>query len=348
MENVGSREVREESEGRSMKQAWLVVAMVALASGCTGKVEKKLEAMAKEQQALDTRLAALEQAQREQREQLLEANAVGTQETARATAEPMGVATGRSVLVSSELTEALTDRINSLVLETVEATVDARIASRVGTPDDIEAIFSQVLHDEMTAKEKEERRENAERRRRQTAEWDVRSVERRVSAAGLDDEEKQTVLSAREAMRARLREQLPELEARNATVEEMLAVVAESRELYEDMLVETMTDEELQAFYEADRWGRRQQRRVDELTTNVGLDDDQKTLVDEAYTEMRVAIGDGYVLMSEGYLDRRAAHQSTHLLRETFTDNVRQILTPEQFQTYESSSGSGRDRWRGF
>ena len=332
-----------------MKQVLLTLAVVALASGCTGKVEKKLEAVASEQQALNKRLAALEHAHREWREQSARERSAGTQETTPAAA-PTGGATGPSVLVSPEQAEAFADRISSLVMETVEATVDARIASQVGTQDDIESIFVQVLEDEITAKEEEERREREERRRRQTAEWDVRSVARRVSAAGLDNEEKQTVLSAREAMRVRLREQLPELNARNATVEEMLAAVAESRELYEDTLAKTMTDEELQAFHEADRWSRRQRRRVDELATGAGLDDDQTALVNEAYTEMRVGIGDGYVLMSEGYLDHRAARQGAELSHETFTDNMRQILTPEQFQIYESSSGRdrGRGRWHGF
>jgi len=325
-----------------MNRMWLVAIMAIGVSGCTGKLENKLEEVAERQEAVSRRLAALERETAELRERAEETPAPAPMS---APAAPSGVATGSPELASA-LAEHLAGRIHSLVQEAVDSTIDARIASRVGTPEDIEAIFSEVLDDEISAREEAERREQEERRRQQTAEWDQRGIERRASAAGLDDEKKAAVVAARTEMRDRLREQLPPLKEQNAGLEEMLTVVAESREAYENQLVDIMSEEELEAYYEADWWRGRQQRRVDEMVTTLGLSDEQRGEVDEAYTDMRLKMGDGFLLMSEGYVDRNVVRQGGDLLRQGYMDSMRQILTPEQMTTYESTSGRGFGRGR--
>jgi hypothetical protein len=238
------------------------------------------------------------------------------------------------------------------VQQTVESTVDARIASQVGTPDDIEAIMSEVVEDEIAAKAEADRLEAETRRRKQAAEWDVRLLDRRATSAGLDDATRTAVSAARSSMNDALRTQLQELHSQDASMEEMLAAVASSRENYEIELEQIMKDEELKAFKDADWWTKRQQGHVDQLATAVNLNDEQKTQVNGAYADMRTKIGDGFVLMREGYLDGRSARQGSEIMYQSFTDTMGTILTPEQLTAYESNPdlrfGRGLRRGRGW
>ena len=332
-----------------MKRSRSLIVFLLFASGCTGKREKKLESVAEEQEALSMRLDVIERQQGDLLERLAPATDTGRGRTA---AEAAPDAPPALPELPAGLAEALADKINALVQETVELTIDSRIENRIGSADDIEAIFSQVLEEEIAEKEEADRREREAQRRRQAAEWDTRGIERRLEAANVADESRQAVLAAREAMRERLQETLPELKAREAGVEDMLAAVAESRRVYEEELAEHMSEEELHAYNQADWWSRRQQRRVDEIAVAVELDDEQKAQVDQAYDAMGDRIGDGFILMSEGYLDGGVAQRGAYELREGFTTELRSIMTPEQFEKYEASDaaagggpGRGRRRW---
>ncbi|MDA0990680.1 MAG: hypothetical protein O3A51_08020, partial [Verrucomicrobia bacterium] len=319
-----------------MKRRMLMVLVWVLMAGCSNKTEEQLNTLLEQQQALSARLAELER-------RLATREVTGASDTAPAVSTSIDNRAGETLtLASSEIVAALAAQINTLVQETVVATIDARIASQVGTAEDIEEIFAQVVEDEMAAKAAAEQDARAAQRREQTAEWDTRSIERRATAAGLDASQQQAVLTARQAMRQRLREQLPELKVREATLSEMLTAVGEARTTYEAELAKTLTPDALSAFESADWWRERQQRQVDELAATLTLEAEQKALVDDAYTVMRVQMADGFLLMSEGYLEPGAARQGAQTARESLSDSLRTILTPDQFQTYEATSRSGR------
>jgi len=309
-----------------VKRTLILLAATAVVAGCTGNIEDQLETLAADQQALITRLEALEEGNR----QLRKALAASHTDSAHAP--------------GPALAGALADRINTLLQEKVDATIEQQIASRIGTQDDIEAIFSEVVEEEMDSREEQERLQREQRRRQQTAERDKRDIERKSEAAGLDDERQKAVTLAMQEMRERLRKQLPEMKEQEASLEQMLAVVAESREIFESELLETLSEEELQVYYEADRWYGRQQRRVKEITTGAGLDEEQSLLVDDAYATMRETIGDGFTLMSEGYVGRGDIRQNFTTSRETFTASLKTIMTPEQYEAYESSDSGSRGR----
>ena len=148
-------------------------------------------------------------------------------------------------------------------------------------------------------------------------------------------------------MREQLHGQLPELEERGASIEEKLAVVAKARELLDAELFETLSEEEFLAYYEADRGYGRQQSQVKEIATSAGLDAAQRVLVDDAYAIMRTTLGDGFILMSEGAASHGDIRQAFRTTRESFTETLETIMTPEQFKTYEASD-SGSRRRRGF
>jgi hypothetical protein len=83
---------------------------------------------------------------------------------------------------------------------------------------------------------------------------------------------------------------------------------------------------------------------VEAITTSAGLDEDQVLLVNDAYATMRETVGDGFTLMSEGYVDRGDIRQNFEKSRETFTESLKAIMTPEQYELYESSDSGGRGR----
>jgi len=326
-----------------IQRAVILAVAAAFVCGCTGKIEDRIETMAADQKNIAARLDALEQENLQLREALTARSApsVGTPTPAEAEG-----ATETGLNISPELAEVLADRINTLLQEKITATIEDRIDSRIGSRGDIEAIFSQAVEEEMDNREEQERLEREQQRWREIAERDRRTIERRAESAGFDDEKKQDVTLAMQEMRERIREQLPALKEREAGMEEMLAVVAESRQVFDRQLLETLSEEELAAYNETDRWYRNRQNRVQEITTAAKLDDAQSLLVDDAYKAMRGTMGDGFLLMSEGYAGREEMRQTFRTTQETFTQSLKTIMTPEQYEAYESSDAA---RWeRGF
>lgn len=323
-----------------MKRTWIFLAAIAMVAGCRGKLAERIESVAADQQALAGRVEALELENARLRTALAASRAAAVRAAGLASVSSNAPAVD---MLSPALAEALADRVNTLLQEKVDATVEQGIANRIGTRDDIEAIFSEVVDEELDSREEQERRAREERRLQQIAERDQREIGRRAEVAGLDDAKRDAVARAVQEMRERLRRRLPELKRQGTGMEPMLAVVAESRQVLESELLDTLTEEELQAYYEADRWYGRQQSRVKEIATTAGLDETQGLQVEDAYATMREKIGDGFTLESEGYVDRGGMRQNFSTSREAFTESLKAIMTPEQFATYESSD-SGRRR----
>ncbi len=323
-----------------MRVSGITILAAALLSGCTGGVQQELEQTKSQLEALNQRLAALE---------LKTANAEREKLEMPVIEAPTAVATTKAdtnvnVTVTPEVAAALADQINALVMSRVEATVDKRIASQVGTADDIEAIFSDVVEDEFDAREQAEIREEQERRSKQAAEWDVRGITRRASSAELDETQQTALLSAREEMRTRVFEQLPDMKENGATAAEMMAVVATSRERYESELLEIMDEEEVQAYYEADHMVQRDQRRLNELSESLELEDTQWEQVASAFENRRNTMSDGFMLMSSGYIGRGDIHEGMQQTQSAMNDAMKTALTPEQYTTYEES-GAGSMHW---
>ncbi len=328
-----------------------VLLLTSLLSGCTGDLKEQVESLRNDQQTLKARVVELEEANRHLREQVL---AQGAPARIAGTHASDGIGSTRApVLTSSssdsntpaEVADQLATRIVAMVQDTVEATVDERIATQVGTADDIEALFSEVVEEEVEAQEEAKREETLARRRRQSEEWDLRSLNKRAEAAGFDDTTTQALADLRSSMRESLREQLPELKAKDATIEEMMGVVALAREDYDSQVSDLLTEEQLQAYSDADWWRSRRTRRVTQLKTELGLSGEQQGQVEQAYTRMGNQIGDGFTLMGEGYVDRDVARKGARALHEEYHNNLRSILTPDQYEVYQSSPNL-RHGWR--
>ena len=309
-----------------------------LLAGCTAKVEEKTAVTPEQVELLDQRLSSLET-------QIAELNQILS--TPKATPPPVVANAKPSTAVPSpaevtpEIVAALTDQVNKIVMSQIEATVDERIASQVGTADDIEAIFSNLVVEEIDAREIAEQREQDTQRREQAAERDTRGIQRQVTSAGLDEDSQQAVLTARAEMQQTLDEELPLLKERGATPAELLAAVAESRLKYESELLDVLDESELQSYHESNRWVQRDQSRLEELNTKLSLTEEQLDEVVDAYASRRDTLSDGFLLMSNGYLDRGGIHEGFSATQATLDTSLKETLTPEQFTNYEES-GLGR------
>lgn len=319
-----------------MQRPLIVLTVAVLLCGCTGKLEDQIASLESKQLALEERLKQMEA----ENHRLRTAAIRSATNTAASTTGAVATAS----TFSPDLARALAERINLMLQDKVGATVDEQLAARLGSQDDIEAIFTDAVEDALDTREEQERLDREQRRRDQVAAWDKRDIEQRAEAAGLDDEKREVVLLARQEMRERLRLQLPELKEQDATFDDMLAVVAEERTVFETELTETLSEEQVQAYYEADRWYQRQQGRVSEIAESAALNDEQAVLVDAAYTSMRQTIGDGFLLMGEGYAGRGDIRQNFSTSRDTFTQSLKAIMTPEQYETYEASDTGSRGR----
>lgn len=318
-----------------MKRSLLLLPLTILIFGCTGNVENQLEKLAADQQALNTRLEALEASNR----QLRVAQTAPQAGTAQIDTNSAAIKA-----LSPAVVDAMTDQVKVRLKEEIGATIEERITSRIGSQNDIEAIFSDVVDEELDSREEQERLEREQQRRDQIANRDKRDIARRAEAAGLDEKKQEAITLAMQKMREQLHGQLPELKEREASLEEKLAVVAKARERMDTELFETLSEEEFLAYYEADRWYGHQQNQVKEIATSASLDEAQRILVDDAYAVMRTTIGDGFLLMGEGAADHGDIRQTFSTSRESFTDTLKTIMTPEQFESYESSNAGLRRR----
>jgi hypothetical protein len=328
-----------------MKRTLLLLTVTALVSGCTGKMENQLEKLAADQQALSSRLEALEESNRQ-----LQASRTAPNTGSVLMPETAQIDTNSAAAIaalSPAVVDAMADQIKLRLQEQIGATIEERITSRIGSQEDIEAIFADVVDEELDDREELERLEREQKRRQQIAERDNREIARKAEAAGLDEKQQAAITLAMQTMREQLHGQLPELEERGASLEEKLAVVAKARELLDAELFETLSEKEFLAYYEADSWYGRQQSQVKEIATSAGLDETQRVLVDDAYAIMRTTLRDGSILMSEGAASHGDIRQTFRTTRESFTETLKTIMTPVQFETYEASNSSSRRR-RGF
>ena len=139
--------------------------------------------------------------------------------------------------------------------------------------------------------------------------------------------------------------ELSQLKENGASVEDMMAVAAKSREAYEDTLVELMSDEELEAYYEADRYSRHTNRRVESLVETLALEDEQVQQVADAYTARYMSMKDGHVLMSGGYIDHSTVREGFETINGTLSTRMKEVLTAEQHTAFEENGGASSMHW---
>ncbi|MFT5240410.1 MAG: outer membrane murein-binding lipoprotein Lpp [Kiritimatiellia bacterium] len=324
-----------------MKHVIAAIIVAAVFTGCSANDEKlsaesnvQLDAVNARMQTLEQEIAALRQA-------LADAE--------RTPAIPAAPVPDTNDVVLAKVSDAtaidLTEQVNALVMAKVESIVDQRIAQQVGTADDIEAIFSEVVVEEIEAREEAERLEGEMRQRERVLQSEIREVGRRVDSAGLDEERKEAVVAARTEMREEMDVELSQLKQNGASVEDMMAVAAKSREAYEDELVELMSDDELEAYYKADRYYRHTNRRVESLVESLVLEDVQVQQVADAYTARRMSLTDGHVLMSGGYIEHSAVRDGFESINNTLSTRMKAVLTAEQFTAFEESGGASSMHW---
>lgn len=312
-----------------------------LLSGCTGELEEQVREHEKRVDTLAKQVSQLEKATR-----ALQADLAGI----AIEAEPgtPGSESNLVVNVTPDVVASLAEQINERVLARMESTVDQRIASQVGTADDIQAIFSEVVVDEINAREEAERRERARQRLREAAERDTRGVQRRLESMELADERQEQVVAAREAMRDQLDAELAALRNKGAPTEELMAAVAEQRVFYESQLAEILSEEELAAYFGESRWLQRDSGRIQQLNETVDLETWQLDAVADAYAARRSTISDGFYLVRRDYLDRDGMRESFETTSQALQTTMRDVLTDEQYTAYEeaglSSSGFGHSR----
>ncbi len=341
--------------------AGMIVALLAaatLGTGCSGNRDAELKRLEEEQAALAARLERLEAQNRTLITRLNDVKAGAAARQVEGEPAPEGrlvsqvlttnvisaLPTNMASVLASQINALLAQRVDSKIEQQIEKRIEQQIASRIGSPDEIEAIFSEAVEEGFEQREEQERRERIQ----QNAERDEREVRRRAEEAQLDEERQDAIVEAMRDMRVRLREQLPELDAQNASLEEKLAVAAESRKEFEAALAETLSDEELLSYYAADPWVQRQVTRVGEISTAASLDQEQTALVDAAYQDMRELISDGFLLRSEGHLGRGDMRETFTSSRANFDASMQSVMTAGQYEAYRASeAGRGGDGRRG-
>jgi hypothetical protein len=320
---------------------WTVMLLVlGLLTGCRRELDQKLTALEREQVELGERIVALENESRE-------LGALVAQQSAAKPSSPTGTVSA----LPPGLADALADQIGEMLTKQVAYSVEQELARRIGSADDIEAIFTDAVDEGFREREEQERREKEVQREVQITERYHREVNRRADTIGFDADQREAVANAVDVMRARLKERLPMLEYEGASLEKKLAAVAEVRKEIDTHLLQTLSQEEIDAYYAADPWYQRHTQRVSEIAEIASLDEAQTEQVKEAYTTMRDTIGNAFILRSEGYLERddiRDAFQSSRSVRDT---SLESIMSPPQFEAYKSSdanSSRGFGRMFGF
>ncbi|MDE0837721.1 MAG: hypothetical protein OSB41_01580 [Kiritimatiellae bacterium] len=324
-----------------MRHVISAIIVAAVFTGCSANDENVSADSSAQFDAVNARMQTLEQELATLRQALADAKRTPTASDAP-TPDTNRVALAN---VSDTTAADLAEQVNALVLAKVESIVDQRIAKQVGTADDIEAIFSEVVVEEIEAREEAERRDRELRQRERVLQSETREVARRAKSAGLDDERKDAVVAARSEMRKELDVELSQLKQNGASVEDMMAVAAKSREAYEDTLVELMSDEELEAYYEADRYSRHTNRRVESLVESLALEGEQVQLVADAYTARRMSMTDGHVLMSGGYIEHSTVREGFETINSTLSTRMKEVLSAEQLTAYEDGGGASSMRW---
>ena len=325
-----------------MKHVITAVIVAAVFTGCSAN-DQKLSAESNAQfDAVNARMQTLEQEIATLRQALADAERTPTTPDAPPAPDANRVALAD---VSDKASTDLAEQVNALVMAKVESIVDQRIAQQVGTADDIEAIFSEVVVEEIEAREEAERLAGEKRQRERVLQSERREVGRRAESAGLEGERKDAVVAARSEMREEMDVELSQLKENGASVEDMMAVAAKSREAYEDTLVELMSDEELEAYYEADRYSRHTNRRVESLVETLALEDEQVQQVADAYTARYMSMKDGHVLMSGGYIGHSTVREGFETINGTLSTRMKEVLTAEQHTAFEENGGASSMHW---
>lgn len=315
-----------------MQLRWVIglTIIATVVSGCRGELEERVREHEVRMETLSRQIAQLEKDNEALRAALAERPEVPEAPAAAS-------AGNRVVNVTPEIIASLAEQINDLVLARLASTVDQRIAAQVGTADDIEAIFSEVVVDEINAREEAERREREEQRLQQAAERDTRGVERRLDSLEIGEERREQVLAARQAMRDRLGVKLAGLREQGASAAELMAAVAEERVNYEVTVGEILGEEDMQSYVWANRWVQRDQERLEELNEQLKLEADQIDALVDAYAERRGTLSDGFYLARRGYLGRDDMREGFEQTREVLQSTMRDVLTEEQYTAYDES-----------
>ena len=310
-----------------MRYGIIIVAL--LAAGCGSQAKKQVAELQAHQDEFKIQIAALTQQSRALSDELAALKATPAP-AAVPTAVP-AVPTGTNALPAN-LAAALAERIS----QALGPEIDSRIADRVGSREDIEAIFSEVVEEELAAKEEAERRERDVRRMEMQARWDTMRLERLAKDAGLSDEQQTQVAALREQMQQTLRQVIPELRQQNAGWREILAATADARASHDTALQAVMTAEQFATYNTMSGISEREDRNITRMADTVSLDEQQAEQVRAAYGDMRRGLRDGFFVISQDLAEGLDPGEGFSMVRGTYTEQLKGIMSDEQFTTYQA------------
>lgn len=234
------------------------------------------------------------------------------------------------------LAEDLAQRVNAVIADSLDARIDARIASRVGSADDIQAIFTQMVGEELAEKDARDRRQREEQRQLELTASDNRRIDRVATTAGWTPEQATKAKDAQAKLRRSLRDTIPALQSKRASVNDLLNEAASARAEMDKELAKVLTEDQIKALSEEpggmSGW---QSRQVTEIAKLVALDEEQTTLANAVFLQSRESMRNAFALSSAIGPGGPDMHEMSTTIRQQRNAALQEIMTPVQYQTYE-------------